>query len=214
MRIAERVKRALVDERHGVAAAHELHGFANALAQVPRALSEVPDELGSDLGIGIGKEGNAQLNELTTQLVGVDECAVMGERDDNLVDGGEVRLRGLPAFGARRSVAHVPHRELARKRRKVGVGKDLPTKAQVFTNHDGAAVANRDTSGFLSSMLKRAQTEIRQARDIALGSPNAEYTALLVQLIVTVAISCLRLHTSRSAHLRRPDGFLRHDIPS
>lgn len=57
MRVAEGVERLLVNERHGVAAAHELHGLANALAQVARALGKVADELGRDLGIELERNG-------------------------------------------------------------------------------------------------------------------------------------------------------------
>ena len=64
MRIAEGVERLLVNERHGVAAADELHGLANALAQMTRALGEVADELGRDLGIRVGEERHAQLDQL------------------------------------------------------------------------------------------------------------------------------------------------------
>ena len=144
--VAERVERLLVDERHGVAAAHEFHGFADALAQMVRALGEVADEFGGDLGVGIGEEGHAQLDELATQLVGVDERAVVRERDDDVVDGGEVRLRGLPALGARGTVAHVAHGELAGERGKVGIGKDLIDEAEVFADHHRAAVAHRDAA--------------------------------------------------------------------
>lgn len=76
MRIAEGVERLLVDERHGITAAHKLHGLANALAQMARTLGKVADELGRDLGIRIGEERHAQLDQLAAQLVGVDEGAV------------------------------------------------------------------------------------------------------------------------------------------
>ena len=53
MRVAEGVKGTLVDEGHGVTAAHELHGLADALAQMAGALGKVANELGCYLGVGI-----------------------------------------------------------------------------------------------------------------------------------------------------------------
>ena len=149
-----------------------------------RALGEVADEFGGDLGVGIGEEGHAQLDELATQLVGVDERAVVRERDDDVVDGGEVRLRGLPALGARGTVAHVAHGELAGERGKVGIGKDLVDEAEVFADHHRAAVAHRDARRFLAAMLQRLQTEIRETRDVAVGCPHAKDAALFMEGVV------------------------------
>ena len=117
MRIAECIERLLVDERHGVAATHELHGLANALAQMACTLSKVADEFGRDLGIRVGEERHAQLDQLAAQLVGVDEGAVVRERDNDAIDGREVRLRGFPALGAGGAIAHMTHGQLTGERR-------------------------------------------------------------------------------------------------
>ena len=117
VRVAECVERLLVDERHGVAAAHELHGLANALAQMASTLSKVADEFGRDLGIRVGEERHAQLDQLAAQLVGVDEGAVVRERDNDAIDGREVRLRGFPALGAGGAIAHMTHGQLTGERR-------------------------------------------------------------------------------------------------
>ena len=130
MRIAECVERLLVDERHGVAAAHELHGLTNALAQVARTLGKVADEFGRDLGIRVGEERHAQLDQLAAQLVGVDEGAVVRERDNDAIDGREVRLRGFPALGAGGAVAHMTHGQLTGERRQVGIGEHAVEQAR------------------------------------------------------------------------------------
>ena len=153
MRIAECVERLLVDERHGVAAAHELHGLANALAQVARTLSKVADKLGRDLGIRIGEERHAQLDQLAAQLVGVDQSAVVSKRDNDAVDGGKMRLRGFPALGAGGAIAHVAHGQLAGERRQVGVGEHAIEQSQVFANHNRAAITHGDSRRFLAAML-------------------------------------------------------------
>ncbi len=113
MRIAKSVQRALVNKRHGVAAAHELHGLTDALTQMTCGLRKVANQLSGYLGVGIRKEGHAQFNQLTAQLVGVHQRAVVGKRDDDLVNGREVRLRSLPTLGACRAITHMTHGKLA-----------------------------------------------------------------------------------------------------
>ena len=152
-RVAERVERMLVDERHGISAAHELHRLANAFAQMARPLGEIPDKARRDLGIGARHKRDAQIDELAAQLVGIHERAVMRQRNDHIVDRREMRLRGLPAFGARCAVAHVSDGEVARERAEVCVRKHLVEKAQVLTDHHRAAVAHRDARRFLAAML-------------------------------------------------------------
>lgn len=211
--IAECVERLLIDERHGVAAAHELHGLANALAQMACTLGKVADEFGRDLGIRIGEERHAQLDQLTAQLVGVDEGAVVSKRDNDAVDGGKMRLRGFPALGAGGAIAHVAHGQLAGERRQVGVGEHAIEQSQVFANHNRAAVAHGDSRRFLAAMLQRAQTKVRQSSHIAIGCPHTKNAAFLMQLVGVRIIRRHGLHLSRGA-LGRVDGFLRHGIPS
>ena len=153
VRVTEGVERLLVDERHGVAATHEFHGLANALAQMARALGKVADELGRDLGIRVGEERHAELDQLAAQLVGVDEGAVVRKRDDDAIDGREVRLRGFPALGAGSAVAHMTHGQLAGERRQVGVGEHAVEQAQILADHNRAAITHGDSRRFLAAML-------------------------------------------------------------
>ena len=213
VRIAECVERLLVDECHGVAAAHELHGLANALAQVARTLSKVADEFGRDLGIRVGEERHAQLDQLAAQLVGVDQSAVVRERDNDAVDGRKMRLRGFPALGTGSAIAHVAHGQLAGERRQVGVGEHAIEQPQVLANHNRAAITHGDSRRFLAAMLQRAQTKVRQSSHIAIGCPHTKNAAFLMQLVGVRIIRRHGLHLSRGA-LGRVDGFLRHGIPS
>ena len=213
VRIAECVERLLVDERHGVAAAHELHGLANALAQMARTLGKVADEFGRDLGIRIGEEWHAQLDQLAAQLVGVDEGAVVSKRDNDAVDGREVRLRGFPALGAGGAVAHMTHGQLAGERRQVGIGEHAVEQAQILADHNRAAVTHGDSRRFLATVLQCTQAKVRQSSHVAIGRPYAENATFLMQLVGVRIIRRHGVHLSRGT-LGRADGFLRHGIPS
>ena len=213
MRVAEGVERLLVDERHSVAAAHELHGLANALAQMARALGKVADKLGRDLGIRVGEERHAELDQLAAQLVGVDEGAVVRKRDDDAIDGREVRLRGFPALGAGGAVAHMAHSKLAGKRRQVGVGEHAVEQAQILADHYRAAVAHGNSRRFLAAVLQRTQAKVRQSSHVAIGRPDTKNAAFLMQLVGVRIIRRHGVHLSRGT-LGRADGFLRHGIPS
>ena len=211
--IAECVERLLVDERHGVAAAHELHGLANALAQMASTLSKVADEFGRDLGIRVGEERYAQLDQLATQLVGVDEGAVVRERDNDAIDGREVRLRGFPALGAGGAVAHMTHGQLTGERRQVGIGEHAVEQAQILADHNRTAVTNGDSRRFLAAMLQCTQAKVRQSSHVAIGRPHTKNAAFLMQLVRVRIIRRHGVHLSRGT-LGRADGFLRHGIPS
>ena len=116
-------------------------------------LSKVADEFGRDLGIRIGEERHAQLDQLTAQLVGVDQSAVVSKRDNDAVDGGKMRLRGFPALGAGSAIAHVAHGQLAGERRQVGVGEHAVEQAQILADHNRAAITHGDPRRFLAAML-------------------------------------------------------------
>ena len=213
MRVAEGVERLLVDECHGVAAAHELHGLANALAQMASTLSKVADEFGRDLGIRVGEERHAQLDQLAAQLVGVDEGAVVRERDNDAIDGREVRLRGFPALGAGGAVAHMTHGQLTGERRQVGIGEHAVEQAQILADHNRTAVTNSDSRRFLAAMLQCTQAKVRQSSHVAIGRPHTKDAAFLMQLVGVRIIRRHGRHLSRGT-LGRADGFLRHGIPS
>ena len=116
-------------------------------------LSKVADKLSRDLGIRIGKERHAQLDQLAAQLVGVDEGTVVRERDNDAVDGRKMRLRGFPALGTGSAIAHVAHGQLAGECRQVGVGEHAIEQPQVFANHNRAAITHGDSRRFLAAML-------------------------------------------------------------
>ena len=213
VRVAEGVERLLVNERHGITAAHELHGLANALAQMARALGKVADELGRDLGIRVGKERHAQLDQLTAQLVGVDEGTVVRKRDDDAINSRKMWLRGFPTFGTGGAIAHVTHSQLAGERRQVGVGEHAVEQAQVLANHNRAAVTHGDSRRFLAAVLQCTQAKVRQSSHVAIGRPHTKNAAFLMQLVGVRIIRRHGLHLSRGT-LGRADGFLRHGIPS
>ena len=92
-----------------------------------------------------------------------------------------MRLRGLPALGTRRAVAHVANCELTGERREVCIAEHLVDEAEVLAHHNRATVAHSDAGRFLTAVLQRLQAEIREPRDIAPRSPYAEDPALLVK---------------------------------
>lgn len=57
-----------------------------------RLAREMPDGFGRHLRIGAGAQMFALVDELGPQVVRVHERAVVGQRDERIVDGGDVRL--------------------------------------------------------------------------------------------------------------------------
>ena len=74
-----------------------------------RLAREMPDGLGRHLGIGAGAQMLALVDELRPQVIRVHQRAVVGQRDERVVDGGDMRLGRLPGgLPAARGIAHVP----------------------------------------------------------------------------------------------------------
>ena len=177
------------------------------------ALSKVADEFGRDLGIRVGEERHAQLDQLAAQLVGVDQSAVVSKRDNDAVDSRKMRLRGFPALGAGGAIAHVAHGQLTGERRQVGVGEHAVEQAQILADHNRTAVTNGDSRRFLAAMLQCTQAKVRQSSHVAIGRPDTKNAAFLMQLVRVRIIRRHGVHLSRGT-LGRADGFLRHGIPS
>ena len=199
VRVAEGVEGVLARKHHGIAALEHAHGVRDARTQAMPTLREVANELGRNFAVGAGTEGYAHLNELGAQRVKVHERAVVGQRDDYVVDHREVRLRGLPPLGTGRSVPAVANSHLARHCGKVCLGEDLRDQAKVLAHQNGAPVSHRNARRLLPAVLQRPQAKVCHAHWVAVGRPHTKNAALIVQLVVT--------------GLRRPRRF-RHDATS
>jgi len=105
------------------------------------------------------------------------------------------------------------HGQLAGERRQVGVGEHAVEQAQIFADHNRAAVTHGDSSRFLATVLQRTQAKVRQSSHVAIGRPYAENATFLMQLVGVRIIRRHGVHLSRGT-LGRADGFLRHGIPS
>ena len=136
----------------------------------------------------------------------------MRERDDHVADRRQMGLGLLPAFRAGGAVAHMSHSELAGQGVDVRVAEHMAHQAHVLAHHDRAAVAHGDTRRLLAAVLQRAQAEIRETRNVAIGCPHAENTAFLVQRVMRELVFEAR-RFGRCDLLRSAHGFLRHGHP-
>ena len=137
-----------------------------------------------DLRVRRRAKAHAAVGELGVQLDGVDEVAVVGERDLPAV-GAVDRLSVLPCRGARRRVAHVADRHRSRQGEQLLFVEDLRDEADVAHGHDAAALARGDPRGLLAAVLKRVEGEVGQAGDVGLRGVHPEDAALVAW---TVAI--------------------------
>ena len=161
--------------------------MGDAAAQAVLLLREEADEPGRHLGVRMRAEGHAHVDELDAQLVKVHQRAVMRQRDDNVVDGREVRLRALPPLAARGAIAHMADSHLAGQGREIGVREDLRHKAEILAHHHRGAVAHGDASAFLAAMLQRVQAKVGHAGHVAPRCPDAKDAALVVEVVVPLA---------------------------
>ncbi len=187
--VAERVERIGAREHHGVGALQVLHGAADAVAQVVRLPRELADGLGRHLGVGAGAQVLPLVDKLRPQVVRVHQRAVVGERDERVVDSGDVRLRRLPGGASRRwwSSARARWPPRPRKGRQRCLVEDLGHKPQVLRLDDRRTVAHGDARALLAAMLQGLQPVAGQARHVLARRVDAEDAALLFQSIRLLA---------------------------
>ena len=136
------------------------------------------------LALGVGEV----LDQLA-QLVGVDQVAVVAERDRAVRGGAERRLGVLPGAGPGRGVAGVADREVALERVQGGLVEDLRDQAHVLVDEDLAAVADRDAGRLLAAVLEGVETEVGELGDVLAGGPDAEDAAgVLGALVLRVEV--------------------------
>ena len=146
---------------------------------------------GDDLGVRGRAEGDLALAQLGVELDGVDEVAVVGQRELAAVAAGAVAamdgLGVLPLVGAGRRVADVADREVAAQRAQVVLLEHLRDEAERALGDDVAAVVGgRDPRGLLPAMLQRVQREVGEARDVVLGTVDPEHPALVPRSVALV----------------------------
>ena len=119
------------------------------------------------------------------QLGGVDEVAVVPQREAGAGRGGaERRLGVLPGGGARRRVPGVAHGEVAAQGRERLLVEDLADQPEVLEDHDLATVADGHARGLLAAVLQGEEPEVGELRDLLAGRPDAEDAALLLGPLV------------------------------
>ena len=188
VRIPEGIQRVLAGERHGisaldVSALDEVHRVPDALDDAMLVTRKEADELRGHLRVGVGPEAHAHAVELRAEMVGVHQGAIVRKRDNDVVDGGQVRLSRLPAARARSAIANVSDGKLARHSPQIVIREDLGNKTQVLADQHRRAIAHGDARGLLSAMLKGAERKAGESGNVAVGCPNAKDAALLVERV-------------------------------
>ena len=133
---------------------------------------------------GSSPSGSGRSRDHLGELVGVDQVAVVAERDGAVDGGPEGRLRVLPGRGAGRGVARVADREVALERLERRLVEDLRDQAHVLVDQDLAAVADRDAGGLLPAVLQGVQPEVGQLGDVLARGPDTEHAAGVLRALV------------------------------
>jgi hypothetical protein len=71
----------------------------------------------------------------------------------------------------------VPDRDLAPEAAQLLLAEDLRDETHVAQNGQPSTVGDRDPGRLLTAVLEGEEPEVREARDVALGSVDAEYAA-------------------------------------
>ena len=174
VRVAEGEQLPVGERAHGVRALEPAHRVRDRLLERGRV---VRDQGGDQLGVRARAELDPVGLQLVAELAGVDEVAVVAERDRARAAVLDDRLRVRPLRRAGRRVARVPDRELAVEPAEVLLVEDLRDEAHLAEHRQVAAVRDRDPRRLLAAVLERVQAEVREPRDVAVGCADAEDAA-------------------------------------
>ena len=114
------------------------------------------------LRVGRRLEDRASLHELVLELAGIDEIAVVPDRDLPVRAIDQNRLRVIDVAVAGRRVAHVTDRDVAGQFFERLFRKRIGHITHRLRDADGAAVRRGDAGAFLAAMLKRIKTQVGQ----------------------------------------------------
>jgi len=181
--VAERHDAVTGHDHRGVGALEPRHHVGHRVLEPLRGMGR--QQRRDDLGVRGGAEGDPGAAQLAVERDGVDEVAVVGERDLAPV-GAPDGLGVLPGARARRGVAHVPERHLALEGAQLLLVEDLVDEALVAQGHDPAVLRRRDSRRLLPAMLERVEREVGQARDLRAGREEPEHAALVAGAVAIV----------------------------
>ena len=138
MRVAHADDLVLVEDHEAERAAHARQDAPEGVDGVFGGL--VGEQRRQQLGVGARGEAAPPALELVQQLPGVDEVAVVADRERPPRAEAERRLGVLPDRRSGRRVAAVGDREVAGERRDPPLVEDLADHAEVLVDHQVPAV--------------------------------------------------------------------------
>ena len=171
------------------------------------------EQRGDDLRVRRGPKRNVLSAQLGVQLDGVDQIAVVRQRQRTPVVAHD-RLGVLPLRGTGGRVTDVADRHVARQRAQHVIVEHLRDQSLVTDREDRPTLrGGRDPGRLLPAMLQRVQREVRQARDIVAGCVQPEHAAFVTRSVAMVeGMSHLRavlvsLATAAPAAVHEPRRF-------
>ena len=149
------------------------------------------DEVGEYLAVGSGVEQTTTLLKERFQLEGVDEIAVMSQREVARTVHEHEGLDIVDAAPSRGRVAHVSYRHVSRQRPEVVFVEDLRHESLALDTVERAVVHAHDAAPFLAAVLERMKSVIGERRGL-LHAEHAEHATLLMDLPVLIIshLSC------------------------
>jgi len=162
-------------------------------------------QMENDLGVGVGLKDRPVLFQLGTQLLRIDQVAVVGDGHRAVRGIGRDRLGIAQARGAGGGVAHMPDGTMAGEALETLAAEGVGHPAHGLLHLKGPAVGRGDAGRFLSAVLQRIEPEIDDVGGLGVV-PHAEQPALVVELVVELEGRSLSRHVaqSRSSTLGQP----------
>ena len=141
-------------DQHGIRTSQSGHDLGDRFLDAGAVDARLGDEVGDDLGVVGGMEERAFRLKLSAQFVGVEDGAVMRDRERSFDVGNEKRLGVFAGVAADGGIADVSQRNAAGHGGEVCVGKDVRDKTEILFAGDDPVLIDGDTAGFLTAVLE------------------------------------------------------------
>ena len=154
---------------------------ASTLAAVVERLRE---QMQNDFAVGRGLENRAFAFQLVAQDGGVDQVAVVRDRDLAADAIDHERLRVFDRARAGRGITGVPDRARAFQPLQLGLAEDLRDQAHVVVDQKRSAgpVAGDDAGAFLAAMLQREKPVVGEHRGVRMAEDGEEAALVLREM--------------------------------
>ena len=156
------------------------------------------DQFGHE--VAVARDGALEHARLLGERLGVDQVAVVAQREHVLAHRPVGGLGVAPGRRTGRRVAAVPDREVAHQPRQRAVVEDAGDETLVLDHRELVAIADGHARRLLAAVLQREEAQVGEVGDRLPGGVHGEDAARLLGMVGVDVVDSRRPRRVRVAH--------------